>query len=114
MSILNILRCGGLLTSESKLDSEVMKIHKGILSEPHWYLAAVGIPSEFQGKGFSRKLFTPMLNYCDREHLAAYLETNNEKNSVIYQKYGFTVEHLEELRAVKGIDQWSMLRRPKS
>jgi ribosomal protein S18 acetylase RimI-like enzyme len=58
---------------------------------PHWYLLALGVDPARQGQGVGSALLRPILERCDRERTAAYLETSNERNVPLYQRHGFAL-----------------------
>lgn len=60
-------------------------------SEKYWYLAPIGVDPSFQGKGFASKLMRAMLARIDSENLSALLETQDERNVKIYNKFGFEI-----------------------
>jgi hypothetical protein len=47
----------------------------------------------------------------DASGTPCYLETANERNVVLYQRYGFAVAAESDLRG--GPHVWAMLRRPR-
>ena len=53
-----------------------------------------------------------MLEFCDRENMVCYLETNKETNVSLYQHYDF---ELEEQKPVPKSDvmHYAMTRAPK-
>jgi ribosomal protein S18 acetylase RimI-like enzyme len=59
--------------------------------EPHWYLAVLGVDPERQGRGFGSHLMQPVLERCDKNGEAAYLETDTERNVQLYERHGFKV-----------------------
>ncbi len=61
------------------------------LTEPHWYLAAVGTEPRLQGRGSGARLLRPVLERCDAEGLGAYLESSNPRNVPFYHRLGFVV-----------------------
>jgi ribosomal protein S18 acetylase RimI-like enzyme len=80
-------------------------------SPSHYYLAVLGIEPEFQGRGFGGALMQPVLQRCDREGTAAYLESSKQRNVVLYERHGFKV--VEELRLPQdGPPLWRMWRDP--
>ena len=80
--------------------------------EPHWYLAVLGTDPDKQGKGVGSALMAPVLERCDREGIAAYLESSKEKNVPFYRRHGFEVT--KELRLPKGGPSlWLMWRDPR-
>lgn len=57
----------------------------------HFYLLALGIEPELQGRGIGSILLEPILTRCDEESVPAYLETSEEKNVAFYEHRGFEV-----------------------
>lgn len=57
--------------------------------EPHWFLPLVGVDPARQGEGHGTALMAHALAGCDREHLAAYLESTNPRNVTLYERHGF-------------------------
>lgn len=77
---------------------------------PHWYILAVGVGPEHQGRGLGSALLAPTLERCDRDGLPAYLEASSERSAALYQRLGF--EHVRELRFAGSPPLWLMLRPP--
>lgn len=59
--------------------------------EPHWYLAALGTLPAAQGRGFGSAVLKPVLDRCDSEGIAAYLESSKFENIAFYERHGFQV-----------------------
>lgn len=78
---------------------------------PHWYVLAVGVRPEHQGRGLGSALLAPTLERCDREGLPAYLEASSERSAALYERLGF--RHVRELRFAGSPPLWLMLRPPK-
>jgi ribosomal protein S18 acetylase RimI-like enzyme len=78
--------------------------------EPHWHLSLLGVAPERQGTGIGSALLRPILERCDREVRAAYLETSNEANLGFYARHGFAVR--EQVDLPGGLRMWTMLRMP--
>ena len=57
----------------------------------HWYLPAMGVDPLYQGKGYGSALMERGLEICDRNHVAAYLESTNPMNIPLYQRFGYEV-----------------------
>ena len=51
---------------------------------PHYYLAPLGVDPEFQKQGYASKLMKPMLAWLDENQSPSYLETELEKNFLMY------------------------------
>lgn len=58
---------------------------------PHWYLPLIGADPARQGQGIGSALMRHALARCDREGVAAYLESSNPRNVPLYQRHGFDV-----------------------
>lgn len=57
--------------------------------EPHYYLFAVGVSKNGQGKGLGGRLIREGLKRADEEGAPAYLENSNPKNTPLYERLGF-------------------------
>jgi GNAT superfamily N-acetyltransferase len=60
-------------------------------SEPHYYLALLGVDPARQGHGLGLRVIQPVLDACDRDRTLAWLETSNPRNHGFYRRVGFTV-----------------------
>lgn len=81
-------------------------------SEPHFYLAVLGVSPEAQGQGLGSRLLEPMLERCDREGVPAYLESSKETNIAFYERHGWRVTG--EMRfPLGGPPLWFMWRDPR-
>jgi GNAT superfamily N-acetyltransferase len=77
----------------------------------HWYILAVGVRPEHQGRGLGTALLSPTLTRCNREGLPAYLEASSERSAALYEHLGF--EPVRQLRLAGSPPLWLMLRRPR-
>jgi GNAT superfamily N-acetyltransferase len=77
----------------------------------HWYLMAVGVVPEAQGKGRGAALLEPVLRRCDEERLPAYLEASTPDNARLYERLGF--ESRDEVEALPGVRVRPMWREPR-
>ncbi|HAS05196.1 MAG TPA: hypothetical protein DCR71_05555, partial [Dehalococcoidia bacterium] len=122
LSILGFLLSGGIipiikmgLKAELKmlpLDKFMEEKHKKLAPFPHWYLALLGVDPQYQKQGFAGKLMRPMLEKFDHENIPCYLETDSEKNYLMYQHFGFEI--IDEFILPKAdIRLWAMLRYKK-
>jgi ribosomal protein S18 acetylase RimI-like enzyme len=80
-------------------------------SEPHWYLAVLGVDPSAQGEGLGSALLAPVLRSCDEDGVPAYLESSKERNIAFYARHGFRVT--EEVQMPKGPPIWLMWREPR-
>lgn len=81
--------------------------------DEHYYLQAVGVATESQGKGLGSALMRPVLDRCDREGAPAYLEASSERNRDLYLRHGFEVTG-ELACPDDGPPMWQMWREPAS
>jgi ribosomal protein S18 acetylase RimI-like enzyme len=82
-------------------------------AEPHYYLPFVGVEPEWQGRGLGTALMRPVLDRCDNEQVAAYLEASSPRNRALYERHGFQVT--EEFSLGSGSPPlWRMWRAPQS
>jgi GNAT superfamily N-acetyltransferase len=58
---------------------------------PHWYLPLIGTDPKRQGQGIGSALMQHALARCDRDGVAAYLESSNPSNIPLYRRHGFEV-----------------------
>jgi GNAT superfamily N-acetyltransferase len=79
---------GGNLGVATGLMRAVAAVHP---SEPHWYLAVLGVDPDWQGKGVGAALLRSGLGRADKDRSPAYLETNKKSNEEIYSHFGFEV-----------------------
>jgi len=78
---------------------------------PHWYLAVLGTDPSAQGQGLGSAVLGPVLQRCDADGVAAYLESSKERNVDFYARHGFRVTG--ELRLPRGPSMWPMWREPQ-
>jgi ribosomal protein S18 acetylase RimI-like enzyme len=57
--------------------------------EPHWYLFAIGVDPDHQGRGIGSALLRAVLETCDARGEAAYLEASSHENARLYERHGF-------------------------
>ncbi len=79
---------------------------------PHWYLAVLGTDPEHQGGGLAAAVLAPVLEECDRDGVAAFLESSKESNLDYYARHGFRVT--EKINLPRGPRVWQMWREPRS
>jgi GNAT superfamily N-acetyltransferase len=80
-------------------------------SDPHWYLAFIGIDPGKHRRGLGRQLLEPVLEQADRASHLCYLETPFPDTLAFYRKLRFA--ETAELRPVAGAPPiWTMTRNP--
>jgi ribosomal protein S18 acetylase RimI-like enzyme len=75
---------------------------------PHWYLAVLGTDPPAQGQGLGSAVLAPVLEQCDADGVAAYLESSKERNIHFYARHGFRVTR--EIKLPRGPRMWAMWR----
>jgi GNAT superfamily N-acetyltransferase len=78
----------------------------------HWYLWAIGVRPQEQGKGIAGQLVAPILARADRDSLPCYLETHVESNVRIYMRFGFEIAS-SVVPQGHPLPVWGMVRRPR-
>jgi len=58
---------------------------------PHWYLCILGTDPAQQKSGVGTALLRPILERCDEDGTAAYLEASRIENVPYYQRFGFEI-----------------------
>ncbi len=86
------------------------KVHPS--DTPHWYLSLLGTDPAHQGKGIGSALVSAVTDRCDREGVAAYLESSKESNIAFYARHGFEVT-AEHPLGRDGPPVWLMWREPR-
>ncbi|WP_371102762.1 GNAT family N-acetyltransferase [Streptomyces sp. PU_AKi4] len=78
----------------------------------HAYLWMIGVAPGRQGEGLGTALIGSVLDRCDREGLAAYLEASSERSARLYRRLGFETAG-EPLALPDGPYMWPMWREPR-
>ena len=81
-------------------------------TEPHWYLALLGIDPTFQRRGLGGALLVSQLSLCDSTSMPAFLETQKVENLLFYERFGFRV--LKEISVLSSPKVWQMWRDPQN
>ncbi len=122
MTFLRIIRSGAFIVSMKLVSLRKMmgavekameEAKKSLNLEPYIYLFIIGVSQEFQGKGFGGKLLRAIVEKADIERKPMYLETQNEKNVSLYEKYGFHVVKKIDLPDPLNLSMWLMVRDAK-
>ena len=98
---------GRMLTYETF----AMKLKKTYTDHVDWYLYNLSVSRKAQGKGIASKLLRPMLEFCDRENMVCYLETNKETNVSLYRHYDFQLAE-QKLVPKSNVMHYAMTRKP--
>ena len=98
---------GRLITYETY----AMNLKKEFTGNVDWYLYNLSVKKSAQGKGIAGKLLRPMLEFCDKENIVTYLETNKESNVPIYEHFGFKLSK-KEFIPKSSVMHYAMVRKP--
>ena len=72
----------------------------------------VGVDPDWQGRGLGAALMRPILDRCDADGVAAYLEASSPRNRVLYERHGFVVT--KELSVADSPSLYGMWRAPRA
>jgi ribosomal protein S18 acetylase RimI-like enzyme len=78
-----------------------------------WYLFLLGVEPNRQRRGLGGALMRPVLERADKEQVACYLETENQRNVAFYLKQGFDLIVNGEEAGASGVRFWTFRRTPK-
>ena len=95
-----------------KDDDYIIYKHKTLVPGRHWYLAVLAVDPPHQGKKYASKLLNEGLRRVDEDNLPCYLETEGEKNTAMYRRFGFEV--VDEFTTPGSEEKTiAMLRKPR-
>jgi ribosomal protein S18 acetylase RimI-like enzyme len=94
-------------------DRVARELHQRYASEPHWFLATIGVEPIRQGCGLGSSLMDPILIKADAQRMPCYLETHSAQNVTLYERHGFQVAERVSV-ASHPIPIWSMVRPPRT
>ncbi|MFJ6936761.1 GNAT family N-acetyltransferase [Streptomyces sp. NPDC101132] len=80
--------------------------------EEHEYLLMIAVDPARQGEGLGTALIQPVLDRCDREGVAAYLEASSERSRPLYERLGFEFTGTP-VRLPDGPLMWPMWRKAR-
>lgn len=89
----------------------MLAMERGHPTEPHHYLAFLGVDPAHQGRGLGPRLLAPVLDRCDAERTLAWLESTNPKNHAFYRRLGFEVADQRDFAT--GVTMTFFARRPR-
>ena len=122
MTVWRTFRSGGFflgmkIASVAKLMAPTTKLmeeaKKDLNLGTYIYLFIIGVSQEFQGKGFGGKMLRAIVEKAEIERKPMYLETQNEKNVSLYEKYGFYVVKKIDLPDPLNLPMFLMVRDAK-
>ncbi len=63
----------------------------------HYYLETLGVEPTLQGQGLGSAMLQKITSLLDATEIECVLETANEKNVVLYQRFGFEIASEEQI-----------------
>ena len=99
--LLNSLSSYRLLNGISKEDTKLLKEKSKLQSkihDPKWYkkysknayyINWIAVNAKCKGTGIFRKLISPIIDTCEKNHMDVVLETFTKSNVPIYEHFGF-------------------------
>ncbi|MET8325805.1 GNAT family N-acetyltransferase [Streptomyces sp. NPDC005181] len=78
----------------------------------HEYLLMIGVSPDRQGEGIGAALIADVLERCDRDGVAAYLEASSARSRRLYERLGFTFMGTA-VELPDGPSMWPMWRDPQ-
>lgn len=90
----------------------VDELHARHLPTPHTYLFFIGVDPSHQAKGYASRLIRPMLRRLDAQGMPCYLNTQNEKNTGLYEHFGFRIIDRQTIPD-SSIVHTAMVREPR-
>lgn len=107
-----ILHAGlGIIGRLLVYENYAMQLKKDFTGNVDWYLYNLSVKKSAQGMGIAGKLLRPMLEFCDKENIVSYLETNKESNVSLYKHFGFELSKSEMIHK-SSVMHYAMVRVP--
>ncbi|MFW6080025.1 MAG: GNAT family N-acetyltransferase [Gemmatimonadota bacterium] len=94
------------------LGGRVEQVRASIAPPSHWYLMALGIDPDAQGRGLAAATIRSVLARADADAAPCYLETFRETTTHWYRRFGFHVVHTDAVPD-DGPRFWCMTREPR-
>ena len=73
---------------------------------PHWHIGPIGVKPELQGHGIGKALLESFLASSAADGTPAFLETDVDRNVVLYESLGFEVITCEDIVGVTTRFMW--------
>ena len=104
------LKLASLRKIMEKTSEALEEAKKDLDIGPYIFLFIMAVSKEFQGKGFGGKFLRALIEKSELEKKPIYLETQNEKNVSLYEKFGFNVFKKIDLADPVNLPMWLMVR----
>jgi len=73
---------------------------------PHWHVGPIGVHPEHQGRGVGSALLSSFIERVDDLDVPSFLETDVDRNVVLYERFGFQVVAQERIIGVTTRFLW--------
>ncbi|MBN1217263.1 MAG: GNAT family N-acetyltransferase [Candidatus Lokiarchaeota archaeon] len=83
-----------------KIMQVIEKERKELNIGPYIYFSVIGVSQKNQGEGYGGKLIKALIEKADIEGKPIYLETQNEPNVKMYEKFGFEILKKIDMSAI--------------
>jgi ribosomal protein S18 acetylase RimI-like enzyme len=74
--------------------------------QPHWHIGPLGVHPDVQGHGIGASLLRALLSTINEAGEPAFLETDVDRNVVLYQRFGFEISDTEVIIGVNTRFMW--------
>ena len=78
--------------------------------QPHFHIDPLTVMPDKQGRGIGSALLTHFCEHVDTCEMHAYLETDQQRNVRLYERFGFEVQDTD---MVLGVKNWFMWRKAR-
>ena len=78
--------------------------------QPHYHIDPLAVLPDKQGRGIGSALMTRFCEHVDTCEMHAYLETDQQRNVRLYERFGFEVQDMD---TVIGVKNWFMWRKAR-
>ncbi|MFC8717269.1 GNAT family N-acetyltransferase [Kitasatospora sp. NPDC057198] len=78
--------------------------------EPHWHIGPVAVHPDEQGRGVGKALLKAFLDGVDEQGAPVFLQTDVDRNVLLYRKFGFEVVSRETILEVDTRFMWRAAR----
>lgn len=94
------------------LSAAVADPERDCAQRPAWFLSALGLEPEAQGRGLGTRLLAGGLAAADAAGQPCHLETWKPANVAFYERLGFRVQREARPLGVDGPTRWTLRRAP--
>jgi predicted acetyltransferase len=74
----------------------------------------IAIDPALKGSGAFRKLMQPVIDRAEKEGVPVLLDTHDQNNVAIYQRFGFEIAHQFHAKSDPALVQYAMIKMSKA